>query len=306
MHDMISAQYDPWPALPYAEFKSTQHLLHRFVQVLGKVKLTTPFEPHWSNVALWITSRGITTGPVPYHQGVFSIDVDFITHQVICNTSWESMEYFALGSMSVAHLTHSLFAALHNLGIDITINMVPQEVPDPVEFDKDTETREYRPDLANAWWRILISSYSVMQRYHSRFYGITPAIGLMWGTFDLRDARYKGLHLATEGINSGYIRRNAMDDAQVEAGWWSGNEQYPRPAYFSFIYPEPTGIDQVKIKPDQARWDNTLREFIIDYDDIRLSSDPAQALLSFFESSYLAEARKAGWESDLIVSGEPV
>jgi hypothetical protein len=160
--------------------------------------------------------------------------------------------------------------------------------------------------LANAWFRILVSSYRVLQRYHARFTGSTPFVGLMWGTFDFRDARYLQTKVKIEGDNAGYIRRNAMDVTQVEAGWWCGDERYPRPAYFSFLYPQPEGIEHAKIKPDKARWENSLGEFILDYDDVRSSKDPESELFAFFESTYACEAAKAGWESELIGTGKPV
>ena len=84
----MTLKYDPWPELPYEKFKSTQYLLHMCVQAIGKLKLMTPFEPHWANVALWPTSRGVTTGTIPYDGGVFSVDLDLIDHQIICAASF--------------------------------------------------------------------------------------------------------------------------------------------------------------------------------------------------------------------------
>lgn len=301
---MILEDYEPWPELNYEKFKSTQYLLHRIAQAMGKLKLNMPFDPHWSNVALWITSQGVTTGTIPYMGGSYTVEMNLIEHHIHFYSSWGTSKKLKLEAMSVAHFIGSFLGSLHDIGVTTSINLMPQEIPNPISFDKDTETREYNSDLANAWMRILISSYAVMKRYHSHFYGISPPIGLMWGTLDLRDARYKGIHIEAKGANAGYLRRNAMDDAQVEVGWWSGNEQYPRPAYFSFIYPEPPGIDQVDIKPSEAHWDNNLREFILDYDHVRKSQTPAEDLLEFFESTYKCEAEKANWEN-LIVNGEP-
>ena len=76
----MNRSHPVWPTLNYEDFKSSAHLLHMCVQMLGKLKLNTPFEPHWSNVALLLTSTGLTTGPIPYKKGVFSIDIDFILH----------------------------------------------------------------------------------------------------------------------------------------------------------------------------------------------------------------------------------
>lgn len=298
--------YNPWPELPYPVFKTTQYLLHMTTQAMGKLKLKTPFEPHWGNVALWVTSRGLTTGPIDYEAGIFSVDMDLIQHEINCHASWGATSKFKLTSTSVAQLTQMLFQALRSMDITMSVNSMPQEIPNPIPFEQDTETRLYHPELANAWWRILVSSQRILQRYHARFTGTTPPVGLMWGTFDLRDARYQGIPVPTTGANADYIRRNAMDVAQVEAGWWSGNEQYPRPAYFSFIYPQPQGIEKFQPKPSAAKWEKSLGEFILDYDVIRQSKNPEVDLLAFFESTYQAEAERAGWDPKLIGKGVPV
>lgn len=305
MSSLLTA-YDPWPALSYPEFKSTGYLLHMGVQAIGKLKLLTPFEPHWANVALWVTSRGLSSGLIPYKSASFSVEVDLIEHQIICYTSWGKSDHFALRSMSVTDLTKTLFSMLNNMGIETKINPIPQEIPNPISFDQDQEIRHYDPKLAYTWWKVLLSSTIVLQRYHARFKGISPKVGLMWGTFDLRDARYQNIPVPTEGPNAGYLRRNAMDVAQVEAGWWAGNDAYPKSAYYSFTYPKPANIENAKIKPAAARWDNNLQEFILDYDDLRQSSNPEADLLAFFETTYQAGAYAAHWEEDLIGAGEPV
>lgn len=302
----MDSHYEPWPGLDYNKFASTGYLLHMGLQVIGKLKLTTPFEPQWANVPLWVTSRGLTTGPIPYNKGVFQIDIDFISHKVICTTSWQYTGEFKLQAMSVAAFTNLLFQLLTKAGINIQINMMPQEVLEPVAFDKDTKEQEYNKALANAWWRILASIYRVMQSYHARFMGKTPPIGFMWGTFDIRDARYQGDPVPTTGINAEFIRRNAMNEAQVEAGWWSGNANYPRPAFYSFIYPQPEGIEFSKIKPSSAHWDKSLGLFILDYADIHKSKTPDEDLLLFLNSAYEVEAQCAGWDKALLGTGRPM
>lgn len=295
-----------WPELPYEQFKSTSYLLHMLTQVIGKLKLATPFEPHWANVPLWITSIGLSSGPIPYNQGTFSVDIDLINHLVICTTMSGNMSKFGINSTSVAKLTSTLLNALKGIGVNVKINQMPQEVANPIPFNEDTENRIYDTKLANAWWRIVANSHRIMQRYHAKFTGITPPIGLMWGTFDLRDARYLNSPAPTTGANAGYLRRNAMDVAQVEAGWWSGDERYEKAAYFSFIYPQPNGVENAKIQPVNARWDQKLGEFILDYDDVRKSKNPEADLLAFFDSTYQVESKLADWDPKLIGTGEPV
>lgn len=299
-------RYEPWPTLAYNDFKNTGYLLHRIAQIIGKLKLSVPFEPHWANVALWITCKGLTTGPIPYQAGAFSVEIDCIDHVVLLASTWGARSQFPIKSKSVSEFTELFFDHLKKIGVLLQIYMVPQEVPNPIPFDEDTTRRNYDPGLANAWWRILVSVYKVMQRYHGKFDGETPSIGLMWGTFDLRDARYNGQHVPTTGINAGYIRRNAMNEAQVETGFWPGNPEYTKPAFFSFFYPKPEGIENQQIQPKAARWDATLGEFILDYDDLLKEPNPDQALLDFFESTYSAGAKCAKWDKELSTSGVPV
>jgi len=295
-----------WPLLSYQEFKSTAYLLHRIVQVIGKLKLITPFEPHWANVGLWVTSHGLSTGPIsiPNGVGTFNIDVDLITHQIACSTSQGEASRFTIHSLSVADFTKSFFMMLNSMGIQITINPMPQEVVDPISFYDDTETRDYNANLANAWWHIVLNSQQIMQKYHALFTGCTPAIVFMWGTFDLRDVRYLNKPV-NQKPETNFIERNAMDVEQIELGWWHGNEKYPRPAYYSFTWPKPNGIEKAKIKPSKAYWNEELSEFILDYNEIRTSSNPEDDLLAFFNSTYQVGAKLAGWDPSLISFGKP-
>ena len=70
-----------WPELDYEAFVPTLRLLHRGLQTVGKLTLLRPLEPHWANVVLLPASRGLTTGPIPWHDQVFTVDVDFFAHE---------------------------------------------------------------------------------------------------------------------------------------------------------------------------------------------------------------------------------
>jgi hypothetical protein len=296
--------YVPWPELPYRDFAPTAHILHMGLQAVGKLKLAEPYEPRWAEVVLFVTSRGLSTGPIPYGSGTYTVGVDFVSHELGCATSWGQTASFPLAPMSVADLVAQLFAALRGVGVEVEINMSPQEVPDPVPFGQDTQPRPYDSALANAWWRILVSTQRVLARYHGRFLGRTPPIGLMWGTFDLRDARYNGKP-ASPGPKAGFIRRNAMNEEQVEAGWWHGNDTYPKPAFYSFTHPKPDNLEQARIEPAAARWEAPLGEFILDYDDLRRSGNPDEELFVFFESAFKTGTRMAGWDPRLSTMETP-
>ena len=296
--------YEPWPALSFPDFAATQHLLHMGLQAVGKLKLKEPFEPQWAEVPLWLSSQGLTTGPIPYSGGAYEVSVDLLSHRVRCATSWGLSRQCDLASMSVAQFVKQLFAMLRQAGINASINLKPQEVANAIPFDQDTQPRPYNPALVNAWWRILLSTQRVMQIFHGRFQGKTQPIGLMWGTLDIRDVRYNGKP-ASPGEKADYIRRNAMNEELIEVGWWSGSDAYPKPAFYSFTYPQPKEIELAKVAPASARWDPAMGMFLLDYDDLRKSQDPDADLLSFFESTYKAGAEKAGWDPHLVGTGKP-
>jgi hypothetical protein len=165
--------YDPWPPLSYPDFRATQYLLHMGLQVLGKLKLQEPFQPQWAEVPLWLSARGLTTGPIPYAGGAYEVTADLISHQVRCATSLGFSGEFELGPMSVAEFAQSLFDLLRTGGVTVSINLKPQEVPDAIPFDQDTQRRPHESALVKNWWRILFSTQRVMQVFHGRFNGKT-------------------------------------------------------------------------------------------------------------------------------------
>src|SRR5689334_14837386 len=72
-----------WPALPLHEWQDTYHTLHMWTQIVGKIRMEMcPPVNHWWHVSLYVNSRGLTTGPIPYPAGVFEIEFDFQRHEL--------------------------------------------------------------------------------------------------------------------------------------------------------------------------------------------------------------------------------
>lgn len=295
---------DLWPALSSSAFEPTRYLLHRMLQVVGKLKLSEPFQAQWAEVPLWLTARGLTTGPISYADGAYEVRADFIAHEMQWLTSSGASGQLPLGSTSVAAFVETLIGRIRHAGIDASITFLPQEVPNPIPCNEDSEPRPYDRDLVNAWWRILLSVQRVMRIFQGRFTGKTQPIGLMWGTLDIRAVFYDGKP-ASPAPNAGFVRRNAMNAGLMEMGWWSGDASYPRPAFYSFTYPQPQGIESAKVAPNASRWDANMGEFLLDYDDLRRCGNPDRDLLAFFETTYSAGATAAKWDPRLLGSGRP-
>lgn len=297
---MGKSPIDRWPALSNSAFEHTRYLLHMMLQAVGKLKLAEPFQAQWAEVPLWLSARGLTTGPIPYAAGVYEVRADFVSQEIQWFNDLGASGHLPLGPTFV----DALLAGLHKAGIDPSITLMPQEVPNPVPFNEDKEQRPYDRDLVTTWWRILLNTQRVLHAFQGRFTGKTQPIGLMWGTLDIRLPLYNGKPAST-GSNTGFIRRNAMNAELMEMGWWSGDPSYPRPAFYSFTFPQPKGIEKPKIGPTAARWDVSMGEFLLDYDDLRQSANPDRDLLAFLETTYTAGATAAGWESGLLGSGHP-
>jgi hypothetical protein len=76
-----AATRNRWPELTYSAWRDTLSTLHMWTQIVGKIRLSqSPWLNHSWHVTLYVTPRGLTTGPVPHGQSTFSIDFDFIDH----------------------------------------------------------------------------------------------------------------------------------------------------------------------------------------------------------------------------------
>ena len=104
---------DLWPALPLDEWKDTYATLHMWTQIVGKIRLSkTPLINHWWNSTLYVSSRGLTTSPIPTDDRVFEINFDFIDHKLIVQCSDGSVKVLALKARSVADFYTELMNTL--------------------------------------------------------------------------------------------------------------------------------------------------------------------------------------------------
>jgi hypothetical protein len=137
---------DTWPALPYDGWNQTRETLHMWAQIVGKVRLAlSPHVNHWWHVPLYVTARGLTTSPVPYRDRIFEVMFDFIDHDLLIATSAGTTKALPLIPRSVADFYHEFMASPRALGIEVTINPTPCEVPHPIPYDQDQEHAAYDP-----------------------------------------------------------------------------------------------------------------------------------------------------------------
>ena len=290
-----------WPELPYTEWQDTCTTLHLWTQIVGKIRLSlTPWVNHSWNSTLYVTSRGLTTSPIPYRERSFQIDFDFIHHLLQIRESRGGLRTMELRTRSVADFYATLMSRLEELQIEVSIHRRPNEVPDAIAFDQDRTHCMYEPDPVQRFWKILVLSESVFTQFRSAFIGKVSPVHFFWGSFDLAVTRFSGrrapLHRGGIVNLPDAVAQEAYSHELSSAGFWPGSAALPYPAYYSYAYPEPAGYRDAPIEPEGATYSTELGEYLLPYDIVRTSPDPELALSTFLESTYRAAADTAQWD----------
>jgi hypothetical protein len=287
-----------WPALPLAEWEDTLHTLHMWTQIVGKVRLgLAPLQNHWWNGALYVTTRGLTTSPIPYKGEAFEIQFDFADHRLEILTSYGKQQALPLEPKTVAAFYREFVAAMSAAGIETTIDPKPQEIPQPIPFDQDEAHRSYDPEYANRLWRILLSTAMVFEEFRAGYMGKASPVHFFWGSFDLAYTRFSG-RIAPP--RKGIITSEAYSHECSSVGWWPGGGDVKGPAFYAYTSPAPEGYSGQVVGPAAAHYDNRLGEFVLMYDDVRRASSPRGAILEFAQSAYEAGANLAKWNRKLL------
>ncbi len=290
-----------WPELPHLAWRDTLDTLHLWTQIVGKVRMEdSPWINHSWSVPLYITARGLTTGPIPHGARLFEIDFDFIDHTLSIRVSDGRSRTLALRPMSVAVFHDAFLEALRALDIDVSIHPIPNELPDPIPFPEDTVHASYDPEHANAFWRALVQTHRVFTEFRSRFIGKVSPVHFFWGSCDLAVTRFSGEGAPDHpgGIPHlpDVVAREAYSHEVSSCGFWPGNADAPDPIFYAYAYPTPEGFSACSVQPDAAFWLDALGEFALPYEAVRSADDPDAALMAFLESTYAGAADLLGWD----------
>jgi len=296
MNDDFTARSESWPALPLEAWQDTYATVHRWTQIVGKVRLAqSPPVNHWWEVPLYISARGLTTSAIPYDLGIFEIEFDFLHHNLRIRTSQDQEKIIALAPRSVADFYREFMAALAGLGIAVKIWRMPVEIPNPIAFDRDTQHASYDREYVTRFWRILLAADSVFREFRSPFIGKNSPVHFFWGSFDLAVTRFSGRR-APEREGADSITREAYSHEVISAGFWPGGGEIKGPVFYAYAAPEPAGYGQSLVRPRKAFYHPQMKEFFLMYDDVRLDPSPRSAVLEFLQSTYEAGANLAKWD----------
>ena len=290
-----------WPELPYPAWAETCTTLHLWTQIVGKIRLAkTIWVNHSWHVALYLTARGLTTSPIPDGSRQFQIDFDFVDHRLLVCASDGERRVLPLAPMAVADFYRRLMALLAELGIEVRIRAVPNEIPDPIPFAQDRTHAAYDPDSVTRYWRVLLQADRVLKDFRARFTGKCSPVHFFWGSNDLAVTRFSGrpapLHPGGIPHLPDAVTREAYCQEVSSAGFWPGGGLLDHAAFYSYAYPLPNGFESYPMHPSAAYFHPELGELILPYDAVRTAENPDATLLSFLQSAYEAAAETASWD----------
>jgi len=285
------------PPLPLEAWRETAETLHRCTQIVGKVQLAlTPRLNHFWNVAFEVAPSGLRTPAIPAGARTFSVEFDFVEHNLVVRTSDDDVRALALVPRPVADFYRDFMEILASLEIDVAIRDLPVELPEPpIPFHEDRLHAAYDAKAVGRWWQVLWWSAQVFEEFRTRYVGKSSPVQFWWGSFDLAVSRYSG-RPAPPLPGGDRIQREAYSHEVSSAGFWPGDARYPAPAYYAYTVPAPSGLAEARVLPADAFWHRELGEFLLPYEAIRGAADPRQQLLEFLQTTYEAGVGLAGWD----------
>ena len=296
----MDREHDSWPDLRYEAWRDTTATLQLWTQIVGKVRLgLTPWVNHSWQVPFYLTAVGLTTSPIPFAGGIFELEFEFIRHRLLARTSRGEERQLALAPQTVADFYSRVMALLRELGVAVAIDDRPVELADAIRFSQDRSHGAYDADAVHRFWRVLASTDTVLKHFRSGFLGKVSPVHFFWGSFDLAVTRFSGrpapLHPGGAPGLADAVIREAYSHEVSSAGFWPGNDAFPRAAFYSYAYPEPAQFS-AQAMTSGAYYDKGLGEFILPYEDMRRAADPDATLLDFLTRTYAAAADGAHWD----------
>ena len=285
-----------WPELPYAAWHETYATLHMWTQVVGKVALAraAPLNHSWG-IAFQLTPRGLRTLRLTYDdRRSFTIEFDFLDHQLVIDSSDGARRVLPLAPRSVADFYREVMTTLNDIGLPTRIWSMPVEIPAPIRFEDDTVHHSYDREYVQRWWRILSQVHDVFIARRCRLVGKCSPVHFFWGAFDLAVTRFSGRPAPPR--EGPAFMREAYSHEVISHGFWPGGGPVLEASFYAYAVPEPQGLKTAAVRPEGAYYHAELGEFILPYEAVRTATSPESAIAAFVDSTYEQAATLAGWD----------
>jgi len=290
-----------WPDIPYERWAPTGASLHMWLQIAGKARLASErWLNHSWHATFYVNARGLTSSLVQGRDVSFEMIFDFVAHTFYIRNTDGRAEEIALAPMPVATFHEKFCKAARRIGVGVSMSGIPNEVPDALPFSRQTAPGVYEPQVAQDFWRALVTVDRVFKTFRTAFLGKVSPVHLFWGSLDLAVTRFSGRRAPRHpgGIPAlpDDVTREAYSHEVSSAGFWAGGAGIDYPAFYSYAYPAPKGFADIDPGAEEAFFETTLGEFILPYDAVRTAKDPEAKLLAFLRATYAGAADLAHWD----------
>ena len=303
--DLIAGSRLP-EVTPLDQWEATYDTLHLMLQIVGKVRLMLmPKSNHWWHVPFYLSVHGLTTEAIPFvprdaaNDGVRLLEItfDFTDHLLRLQTSHSQQQTIALADVGIGDFHQQVMHALTQLGVDVSILAEPYDVPDisTTPFADSQFSTAYDAAAVERMWQVLIQVDALFEIFRGRFVGKSTPVHLFWHHFDLALTRFNG-DAALQKPDAGQVEQEAYSHEVISFGFWFGDKQVRRPAFYAYAAPVPDGLFDTPLRPPAALWSEDAGMALLFYDDIRHAPDAGQQVLDFLQSSYEACAQQLGWD----------
>jgi hypothetical protein len=297
-----ASQGEPWPLLNSLGWQEHCRTLHLYSLIVGKTRLALePMVNHWWQVPLYVTARGLTTGPLAQGDMSFDVELDLVGHRIAVRTSDGREAGFALDADGTLADFHDRYLdVLREVGVVVTLHPLAVEIPETIYLDRDLEPRRHDRDWASRFFHALGHADRLLKAFRGSFVGKASPVHFFWGSFDLAVSRFSGRRAPPHPGGVPHcpdrVMREAYSHEVSSAGFWPGGPGFAEPIFYSYAYPEPDGFQTASGLPPGARYDTTLREFVLPYQAVRTATSPDQVVRAFLDATYAAAAEHGHWD----------
>jgi hypothetical protein len=261
------------PLPDYPDWAETCDTLHAHTQLLGKLAgALAPFEPSYQHIALRLTARGWETAPLPWRGGSVVVALDLRRHEAVISHSLSAADARVplAPDRAVADVTADVLSVLPVPDLDLA----PDEVPWTVPLDQDRLHATYDEAQVSDYFAVATQVALVLADWRAPHAGRSTPVNAWWGSFDVAASLF------------------GDDGTEVAVGWWPGDAKYPRAALYAYAKPAPEGYTGADLGP--GRWNDALGEFILDWSEVCVDSDPNAVVLAFARGAAAAAGLRTG------------
>ena len=288
------------PPLPLEEWEQTKETLHLWVQIVGKIRMaTSPPRNHWWHVPLYVDVRGLTTRRLHAPDGTTLPD----RLRLRRSPDPRSHEPWRGGIVrprprSVGRCVRR--AAARDASRSWRRRRDSRDAVRRSDHDavpQDVDHAAYDPHAVERFWRILDWTDGVFETFSGLVLRQDEPVHLFWHSLDLAVTRFDGGRSPDQPVAAPSTgRRTRTTSSRSASGRATANVR--EPTYYAYAAPEPEGLRQQTLRPDEARWVERAGGSLalLPYEAVRTAPDPRRALLAFLESAYQAGAALGGWD----------